>query len=225
MQSIKLQKQLQSLPIVNHDIFETRKFLKHSDLLGGLKRCLIVGASGCGKTNLLISLLLHPNGLRFTRLYLYCKTLDQSKYNLLRETLKEMLEESDKTPISPKKARKYSAIVFDDVVCDSQSIIRDYFSFGRHRHIDCFYCCQTYSSIPKQLVRDNANMIMAFKQDGTNLRHIYDDHVNTDMSFESFKQLCSLCWADPYGFVVIDKERDLNNGRYRKGIDVYIRIN
>lgn len=225
MHSIKLQKQVRSLPIINHDVHQSGKFSKHGDLLGTCKRGLVVGPSGSGKTNLLISLLLHPNGIRFTRLYLYCKTLEQSKYNLLRRVLKGRLQESDRPPIPPKHAAKYSAILFDDVVCDSQSPIRDYFCFGRHRHIDCFYCCQTYSSIPKQLIRDNANMLMIFKQDLTNLRHIYDDHVNTDMLFDTFKQLCTLCWEDSYGFLTIDKECDINHGRYRKGVDVYIRIN
>lgn len=126
--------------------------------------------------------------------------------------------------LHPQKAKTYSVIVFDDVATDNQSVMRDYFSFGRHRHIDCFYLCQTYSSIPKQLIRDNANMIIVFRQDGTNLKHVYDDHVNTDMSFDQFKKVCSLCWKDAYGFLVIDKDGELNNGRYRKGMDVYISI-
>jgi hypothetical protein len=110
------------------------------------------------------------------------------------------------------------------VVCDSQSIIRDYFCFGRHRNIDCFYLSQTYSSIPKQLIRDNANLIIVFQQDKTNLKHIHDDHVNVDMSFEQFKDLCSLCWNDSYGFLVIDKDGEMNSGRYRKGFDCYFNI-
>lgn len=220
---MRLEKQRQRLPVENHEVFTHSSFIKHSDLLqGGSKRCLIVGTSGSGKTNLLISLLLHPNGLRFTHVYLYCKTLQQSKYEFLRNVLGKRLEEYDDEPIHPNQAKEYSIVVFDDVVCNNQSVIRDYFCFGRHRHIDCFYLCQTYSSIPKQLIRDNANLIVVFKQDGTNLKHIYEDHVNTDMSYDKFKQICSLCWREPYGFLVIDKESRI--GRYRKGIDVYIHL-
>ena len=47
---------------------------------------------------------------------------------------------------------------------------------------------------------------MLFKQDGTNLRHVYNDHVNTDMTFESFNDLCARCWRRRYDFVVIDKD-------------------
>jgi len=41
---------------------------------------------------------------------------------------------------------------------------------GRHKNIDSFYLCQTYS--PKHLIRDNANFIIMFKQDDLNMRHI-----------------------------------------------------
>ena len=71
-------------------------------------------------------------------------------------------------------------------------------------------------------MRDNANLIVVFKQDITNLKHIFDDHVNVDMSFEKFKNLCAECWKDMYGFLVIDKDSGVTSGRYRKGFDLYI---
>lgn len=230
MKRITLERQPHSLTITNHDHQSlTRQFRRHSALLGnGSKRALIVGGSNCGKTNVMISLLEHPNGLRFENIYLYCKTLDQPKYSYLRTLLApvkeigfyEYVQKSDILP--PMEAKPNSIIIFDDVVCDNQSIIRDYFCFGRHRDIDCFYLCQTYSSIPKQLVRDNANLIALFKQDNTNLKHIYDDHVNVDMSFDEFRNLSAECWKEKYGFLVIDKDSDFNSGRYRKGFDIYI---
>lgn len=204
---------------------------KHSDLLkGGCKRGLLVGSSGCGKTNAMISLLLHPNGLRFTNLYIYSKSLHQPKYKYLRNLMKPLNQigyceyESSEEIIPPDKANDYSVIIFDDVVCDSQSTIRDYYCFGRHKNIDCFYLCQTYSSIPKQLIRDNANFIVLFKQDHTNLKHIYEDHVNVDMSYEKFKEICSFCWEKPYGFLVINKDSAMNDGRYRDGFHNFINI-
>ncbi|EZA50294.1 hypothetical protein X777_11305 [Ooceraea biroi] len=44
------------------------------------------------------------------------------------------------------------------------------------------------------VLRDNANLLILFQQDGTNLRHVYNDHVNTDMTFEEFVALCRDCW-------------------------------
>lgn len=69
---MQLQKQLKSLPITSYGTPQS-------------KRCLIVGGSGSGKTNLIINLLLYMNGLRFTHVYLYYKSLEQLKYNSLRE--------------------------------------------------------------------------------------------------------------------------------------------
>ena len=54
-----------------------------------------------------------------------------------------------------------------------------------------------------------------------NLKHEYTDHVNTDMSYTQFRDLCSSCW-NKYGFLVIDKETALDNGRYRKGFDQFL---
>ena len=95
----------------------------------------------------------------------------------------------------------------------------------RHAHVDSFYLCQTDARIPKHLVRDNVNLLVLFRQDERNLRHVYDDHVNADMSFTQFRDLCTACWnTDKYGFFVIDKDSDINVGRYRKGFDCFITL-
>ncbi|XP_024941792.1 uncharacterized protein LOC112494507 [Cephus cinctus] len=103
--------------------------------------------------------------------------------------------------------------------------MRTFFSMGRHRDDDCFYLCQTYARIPKHLVRDNANLLVLFKQDEMNLKHVYDDHVNTDMTYVQFRDVCSACWNErKCGFLVIDKDSELNEGRYRKGFDCFVSI-
>lgn len=195
---------------------------KHGTLLPNSIRCLICGPSGCGKTNVLLSLLLDPNGLKFLNVYLYSKSLQQPKYTFLNEILTKVDDLSfytfhDKSDvIPPEEAKENSVVIFDDVALQDQDTIRQYFAMGRHRGLDCFYLCQTYSKIPKQLVRDNANLILLFKQDELNLRHAYNDHVNTDMAWEQFKEACETCWSDKYAFLTIDKEKDLTAGRYRK---------
>ena len=68
-------------------------------------------------------------------------------------------------------------MMFDDVICGKQNSIRDYFCKGIHTNIDCFYLCQTYTKIPKHLIRVNANMIVIFKQDKMSLRHIFYTHI------------------------------------------------
>lgn len=124
--------------------------------------------------------------------------------------------------VEPSEAQPDSIFIFDDVICEKQDVIRSYFSMSRHRSVDCFYLAQTYSRIPKQPIRDNCNFIITFKQDDMNLHHIFSDHVSPDVTFKQFQEMCAECWKDKYGFLVIDKDRDIHQGRYRKGFDSFI---
>lgn len=205
---------------------------KHGSLLPNDIRCIICGPSNCGKTNVMFNLIEHPNGLRFKNIYIYSKSLYQPKYKILQQIIKNIngmgyyTYTDNEEIIRPENANPNSIFIFDDVACDKQNNIRNFFSMGRHNLIDSFYLCQTYSKIPKQLIRDNTNFIILFKQDDLNLKHIYDDHVNFDFpSFLEFKQVCNLCWdSNKYSFMVIDKNSDLNKGRYRKGFDMFLDI-
>lgn len=226
---MRVVKQKHTLNIKNYDFNkEDEARARHSILLPSSIRCLVSGPSGCGKTNVLIALIEHPNGLYFQNIYIYSKSLYQPKYKYLENLLGPITEVgyfayNESTDIvKPNEAMENSLFIFDDVACDKQDIIREYFSMGRHRAIDSFYLCQTYTRIPKHLIRDNANLIVLFKQDDMNLKHVYTDHVGADMTYNEFKNMCAYCWRNKYGFLVINKESDINNGRYRQGFDRYI---
>lgn len=201
---------------------------RHGELLPSSVRCIICGPSNCGKTNLLIGLLIHENGLRFQNVYVYSKTLHQPKYIFLENVLQRVpvislqKYQGNEEVISVQDAKPNSVIIFDDVACENQNNMRDYFAMGRHKHIDCFYLNQTYSKIPKQLVRDNANLIVLFKQDDINLRHVYEEHVNTDMTWFEFRKMCSKIWGEPFNYVVINKDCNKNNGCYRNKFDTFV---
>lgn len=206
----------------------TKKIYRHSELLPYNIRCLVCGPSGCGKTNLLLTLLLEQEGLIFENVYLYSKSLNQPKYVFLNAVFAYVPELnfytfSDKSEVTTlEEVRNNSIVIFDDVSMENQEPIRLHFSMGRHKGLDCFYLSQTYSKIPKQLVRDNANLIVLFKQDDMNLKHAYDDHVNTDMSWDTFQEMCRVCWQNKYSFIVISKDDEINKGRYRRGFNEFI---
>ena len=92
----------------------------------------------------------------------------------------------------------------------------------RHSGVDVFYLSQTCSQVPKQLVRDNANLVALFRQDELNLKHAYNDHVNTDMRYKTFKNICTEAWTDRYGCLVVVKVSPMDSGRYRVGFDRFI---
>ncbi|KAK9731984.1 Poxvirus A32 protein [Popillia japonica] len=156
-------KQNDSIEVLNYDTGAHVGSRRHGTLLPNTVRCIIVGSSASGKTNLMLSLLFHENGLRFVNLYVYSKSLYQPKYELLNEIMSNVKEatyfpykENDDI-LDPEEAQLNSIFIFDDVACDKQDKIRAYFSMGRHKSVDCFYLCQSYARIPKHLIRDNAN--------------------------------------------------------------------
>ena len=200
---------------------------KHGQFLPDHVRAIICGPSNSGKTNLMLNLIFNKNGLKFENIYIFSKSLYQDKYRFLESVISEVPEigfyaysDNDELP-HPSDLQPNSVMIFDDVSCEKQSNIKSYFTMGRHNKVDTFYLCQTYSSVPKQLVRDNANFLVLFRQDGMNLRHVYHDHVDPDMTLCQFTNVCNRVWnCRNNSFLVIDKEKDIDCGRYRHGIDV-----
>jgi ABC-type cobalamin/Fe3+-siderophores transport system ATPase subunit len=213
---MKVITQKHKLPIKNVDFDDKQTTIsKNGPLLPNSIRALICGPSGVGKTNLMFCLLTDPNGLSFENLYIYSKPLYQPKYMQMEKIMQSIPEINYHTfsntseVLSPDEASFNSVFIFDDVMCDKQQKMREFFSMGRHKSIDCFYLCQTYAKADKHLIRDNANLIVLFKQDGLNLKHVYDDHVNPEITFDEFKGICNVCWKKQYDFLTIDKSSDI----------------
>jgi hypothetical protein len=229
---IKLIPQKQKLTVSNFDVAsgDNKNVIRHSALLPNNIRCLIVGRSNSGKSNVLLTLIEHPLGLKFYNIYLYSNSLHQAKYEYLKKMVQHVKEigyftfSTNKDLVSVKDAKQNSLVIFDDIGCDTESMIREYFTFGRHYNLDCFYLTQSYSKICKQFIRDNANLLVIFKQDLLNVHLIYRDHVGTDLTFKEFERICKLCWDKEYSFLVINKECKLNEGRYRKCFDNFFQI-
>lgn len=186
-------------------------------------RCIIAGPSGCGKTVLIYNLIVNKEGIKFTNVYIISKSLEQEKYKKIIEIFK-LCEDDVKLhtfsdcEITPNDVDSHSIVIFDDI-CSPK--IAPFFSMGRHRNINSFYLCQSYTKVAKH-IRDNANFLILFKQDDLNLKHIYNNHVGNDFTFKQFKNLCHECWdTSKYGFFVIDKERSKNGGKYRFMFDQF----
>ncbi|KAE9522014.1 hypothetical protein AGLY_017576 [Aphis glycines] len=192
--------QKDKLDILNVDTRIIKKTSRHGPLLPDTIRAIIVGPSGSVKTNIMYNLITHENGIRFENIYLYSKTSNQEKYVLLKKIIDD-IKDADKV-IKPNLTKKNSVIIFDDVLCGPQSIIREYFGMCRHSGASSvFYLAQTYSKIPKQL-------------DDTNLKHIFNDHSSADMDFSEFRKISHFCWnQSDYGFMVIDKTREMNEDK------------
>ena len=227
---IKIIEQDAKLPVEECGLDEKDARLIHGTLFPSTMRCLIVGASGSGKTNAMMQLLRHKNGLRYENVYLISKSLYQPKYENLKKVfdlIPEMgfyrYESMEKVP-DPENCKENSVIIFDDVSSTNEpnAKLRAYFSTCRHKNNSVFLLIQSYTRVPKLLIRDNCSFLIVFPQDKLNARHIYDDHLGSDISFTQFEKVCVYCWQRPYGFLVIDKYADLNNGKVRSSFHHFI---
>ena len=53
-------------------------------------------------------------------------------------------------------------LVLDDVMLGPQNKVEAYFTRGRHNNVDVIYITQSYFRLPRQTIRENANLFMAW---------------------------------------------------------------
>ena len=117
-------------------------------------------------------------------------------------------------------SQEKNLIVFDDRLLEKQNTCKSYVR-RRHSNVDCFYLAQNHFKLPRQTIRENANIICLFPQELKNLNHIFEDHVENDMTREEFRQLCKVAWEIQHGFIIIDLSSKKHNGKYRSGLDEF----
>ena len=115
-------------------------------------------------------------------------------------------------------ASRCNLLVLDDVMLGPQNKVEAYFTRGRHNNVDVVYITQSYFRLPRQTIRENANLFMFFSQDRKNLVHIFNDHCAGDgIPFDTFCEFCNDVWREAkHNFVTIDLSRSVDNGKYRK---------
>ena len=172
-------------------------------------RGIIVGKGGCGKTTLLLNLLLRPGWLDYDYLFVFGKSLLQPEYRILKTAFEEnlpeecilrlfnMRDEIQNSQVPPTLVVKEWAIsiknesnlkcnffetacdvpdprelnskdknlmIFDDLLLEKQNKCECYYIRGRHSNVDCFYLTQNYFRLPRQTIRENANLYVRFNK-------------------------------------------------------------
>ena len=205
---------------------------KHSVFFPKNIMCVIAGSTGSGKTNLICHLLKEPGILNYSDVYVYSPTLYQpvykylqSYYSNLEEFIKQKSRGSNKIAhfygtddeiVDPSTLRddQNHIMIFDDVMLNDQTLIKQYFCRGRHNHVNVFYLCQSLHKIAKHCIRDNANIFILFKQDDKTMKYFHETHISGDMDFKEFKTFYDSVWRKKFSFIVINLWDDAECGRY-----------
>ena len=225
-----------SAPIINYDNDKEDFLNKH--ILAPLWpfRLLICGASGCGKTNLLMNLIY--NYLYYNKIYIYAKDLTESKYQMLQDFFEEVnltmkvktgedfqvatfsSSKDDIVNVDDLDKEYQNLIIFDDFVTEAdQHLIIDLFIRSRKKNCSVIYLTQSYFSTPKD-IRLQCNYFIFYNiSKERELLNIQKDHC-LDVDKYTFKEYFIKATLKPYNFFLIDKKsKEL---RFRKNFDIVL---
>lgn len=209
---------------------------QHSGGLGSF-RCLVSGKSGSGKTNLVISLILSGH-ITWDHIYLYVKSPEQPKYQLLLKfinslekaferqtgravnlcTIASSIEDMVTVDELPDRT---NLVIFDDLLTvKHQELIEDYFVRGRHKRADVFYLTQSYHQTPI-IIRKNCDYFAVFKPSSNREFNILKADFDMTDNKEEFKKMFTQATTGSNSFLFVDRRTELEILQYRKGFDQY----
>lgn len=118
------------------------------------------------------------------------------------------------------------ALLLDDIMGETKFLNSSQFTacFTRSRHFNMTVFCltQKFTGIPKRC-RVQANNLIFFKGQDTEIQGVAEDFCPTNMSKKEFMKIIKWATSDPHSFLYINmhsKEED----RYRKNLDEVINI-
>ena len=188
-------------------------------------RILIIGGSGSGKTNALLSLIKEQDNI--DKIYLYAKDLSQPKYKLWNKKrenvgikyctdLNAFIECSNTMDdvyqnihhYSPSRKRKI-LIVSDDMVADImgnkkfKAIIKELFSRCRKLNISLAFITQSYFSVSKDVRLNSMHYLIMKISNRKELQSIAINHY-ADVDYNDVVRIYRECIKKPYSFLTTD---------------------
>ena len=145
--------------------------------------------------------------------------VDRDDYSVTKCPLKQysnsiikMKEKGEE--IKPLYEYENSVIVFDDVLCSTDSKNIDQFFIRRQRNLNVFYLSQSYSHLPKRTISNISNKVILFNQTLKNMENKNRVFGGYDFSHGEVKELCGISWEDEYTYLAHDRSKNIDQGRY-----------
>lgn len=215
------------MDLLNFD-HKKEKVIKHHFLLPDC-HYILVGPTGCGKTNTLCNMLLQ-SWLKSDKIVIYTINPEQQKYQLLSEVYNTISPGSlvltspdDVTPIESLELKEDKVIIFDDIKIDKRNMdrVKEYFSLSRNRNCNCLYLCQSYYDVPKY-IRRNTNCFLLFNGlDNQDVTRIAADHCSSDIK-KKILQIYESATEKPHSFLMLDKTSSFIPEMFRRGFDEFL---
>ena len=176
---------------------------------------IIIGGSGSGKTNVLMSFI-QLSSNTFSKIAICVKNADEPLYNLLQKKCEgiEFYENGDIPDMKDFEESTSSLIVFDDLVLEKdQSKISEYFIRGRKLGITCIYISQSYYKIPK-IIRINCRYIILKKLSSNKDLKLIINEYNLNYNMEEILKLYEIATRDFTDFLLIDTKDNIFRKNY-----------
>ena len=176
---------------------------------------IIIGQTGCSKTNLLFNILtLNPV---FQKMFIFTKE-PEAKYNFLIKKFPQHIKifyQNDEYDLDKLiKGDFQTCCIFDDQLTDNKKI-SDWFIRSRKKNCSNFFLAHSYFKMSKTL-RLNVNYIILFKIPKNQLTHIYNDQpINIDR--ELFYKIISE--LNKYENIIIDLKTPIDKFQIRKNLN------
>ena len=129
----------------------------NNELLPRSIRGLIIGKSGCGKTMLLLNLLLRPGWLDYNNLQVFGKSLFQPEYKIIKKAFEEKLHKEAVIKLFDIQSEIARFIVSPDVVVEEMA------KNNAHNPADIeFQFFETSADVPdpRELSSDKKNLMI-----------------------------------------------------------------
>lgn len=209
-------------------LYENSKFIPPNPFFA-----VILGMSGCGKTSLLLNIILRY--MKFDKIVLCAKQNQENKYMFLEDVMTEVAKkigvsldqvfESHSSPSTlpdveqQENDGKTKILIIDDMIAErNQDKFINYFIAGRKKNFSVFYLAHRYTQIPK-LIRNNTNIFFLYSQKPREVGIIYQDLVN-DLTLSEFRKLYSKA-TTRYNFLTIDM---VHSPKYRLNLEPINRL-
>jgi len=192
-------------------------------------RGMVVGASGSGKTQTAMNIVLGMNA--FTHLYLYVKDPEESIYKYLIDTFTKVGSKlkkncitfsnslADCPSIEEFDANETNLVIFDDMMLENKKDLKkaeEIYVRGRRQNVSALWITQSYYETPK-IIRQNVNYVWVIKiQSVADLNRMCREY-QLDKTPQQLLALYQVTRSTKNSFLLIDLQTNDESLKYRNG--------